>query len=363
MMKLSLSIFLSATVLLLSGVSCTREAPVPGGRISMTLSTADPETKAGSGDPADGGGIAVDANGDPDLVIAIADQTGALVAWYPDDFWGAMATGYSSDCLTLHQSSTPSSESTVFISGPGRGNYTVLALANTSGLPDGVLSSLAAESTLAGLESVYLSVASGEPSFGASMPLSAKGSLSVNSNGNGHIDLALLRPVARVSLTFRNMTGNPGLEIHSASAVIHEMNPSRGYLFPQTSDYISGFDRDITLTGDDPLVFSDNKSTLPEKQVFPSIAPVRAVGSRYLCDISFRVTKSGKTYDSSDPSTFDAYDFTDLPVHDSRSADIHSLKRNQFLRIETRISRNAHNISFNFEVQGWDEKTEQVFFH
>ena len=133
---------------------------------------------------------------------------------------------------------------------------------------------------------------------------------------------------------------------------------------------MSGYGRTIVIDapvigGDDKLVFdAQHKSTLDTVQVFPSVAPARQVGSRYLCTITFRITKSGQTYNSVDDQTYDEYSFPDLPVHDSRSSDILYLGRNQHLKIETRITKQAslHDYSFNFEVQDWDPKYNYLTF-
>ena len=145
---------------------------------------------------------------------------------------------------------------------------------------------------------------------------------------------------------------------------MEDLNPSRGFLFEQDPDYVTGYDRDLTITGADPLVFTNNRSTLPVKTVFPSTAPARLVGSRYFLNVHFRVTKKNQVYDSNDPDTYSEYDFEDLPIHDNRSRDIPNILRNQHLKIETRITKRAeeHDYSFNFEVQDWYEKEEYVTF-
>lgn len=345
------------------------------GRVEVSITTGELHTKAPSGDPADGGGIIVDGTtGKPDLAIAIANSGGSLVAWYPDDFFGAMSTDYSSECNT---SLTDATTSTVFFTGLVRANgpYTVYAVANTAGLPATSLTSLKACTTASQMEDLQLSVDSGQPAFedgshNECMPITAKGTLTVLASGNGQVDLQLLRPVARISVTFKNETGDADLEVHACNVVIGDINPSRGYLFQRSPDEVSGYGRDIgmdapVIAGDDKLRFdAQNKSVLDTVQVFPSVAPARLVGSRYLCTISFRITKSEKTYDAGDATTYDEYTFPDLPIHDSRSSDILYLGRNQHLKIETRITKQAslHDYSFNFEVQDWDSKDNYMTF-
>ncbi len=367
---------LLATLLLVCS-SCDEKEPLgpPQGKVEVSITTGELPTRAPSGDPADGGGIIVDGTtGKPDLVIAIANSGGSLVAWYPDGFFGSMSNDYSSECNTTL---TDATTSTVFFTGLLRANgpYTVYAVANTAGLPSGVLNSLKACTTADQMNDFQLSVASGQPAFedgshNECMPITAKGTLNVLASGNGHVDLQLLRPVARISVTFKNETGDDDLEVHACNVVIGDINPSRGYLFQRSPDEVTGYGRNIgmdapVISGDDKLIFdAQNKSTLGTVQVFPSVAPPRQVGSRYLCTISFRITKNEQAYNSGDSSTYDEYSFPDLPIHDSRSSDILYLSRNQHLKIETRITKQAgqHDYSFNFEVQNWDSKDNYMTF-
>ena len=88
--------------------------------------------------------------------------------------------------------------------------------------------------------------------------------------------------------------------------------------------------------------------------VFPSKAPAHRPGYRYLCTIRFTVGG-------------EEYEFTDLPVHDRRSADIQAVSRNQHLMIETRIGKKIEDkflVSFHFEVNDWVyEEPSFVWFH
>lgn len=367
-----------AALAIISVASCTRkEEPVCGGHITLELSTVAHETKAvtpGDGSVIDGGGISVNGSGKPDIVIAIVDKNDDIVAWYPEDYGAVpLGTTYTSSCLTSHTASTPATESIINITGPEKGTYTVFAVANSAGLSAVGSPALSSATTLTALQNLVLE-ASGDISFSTCMPLSAWGTLSVNSSGNGQIDLELKRVVARASLTFKNQTED-ALELYECSITIHEMNPSRGYLFSRTTDYVSGYNRDLVFNNassvsvpvidpNDPS--SVNTCTLSAKLVFPSVAPAQSQGNRYLCDISFRIAKENMTYDAGNPATYTKHDYTDLPVHDHRSSDILLLARNQDLKIETRINKRVseQDISFNFEVICWtDSKNEYVFFH
>lgn len=351
-----------AAILLFFCSSCNDKELVQteSGRVSVSISSGNITTRSLSDDIADGSAIIVDGvSGEPDLVIGIANSEGDLVAWWPDDYWGTGA-GFTSECQT---EKTDETKSTISFTGLSRGPYTVFAVANTAGLAASTITALKAATTVTALEALQLSVASGEPDFGATMPLTARGDLSVNSWGNGLVDLRLLRPAARISLTFINQTGED-IDIHDCEVTFEDLNPSKGYLLEQDPDYVTGYNRDLTVTGANPLVFSNNKSTLPVKMVFPSIAPARLVGSRYFLSVHFRVTKKNTVYNGNDANTYTEYDFEDLPIHDSRSKDIPSILRNQHLKIETRITKRAdeHDISFNFEVQDWYEKEEYITF-
>ena len=352
-----------AAVILLFTASCQDKDTVltESGRISVTIASGNIITRSLSDDIADGSAIIIDGNtGEPDLVIGIANSDGDLVAWWPDDFWGDMETGFSSECRT---DNTDETKSTIYFTGPSRGSYTVFAVANKAGLPTSTITALQSATTISELEALQLTVDSGEPDFGATMPLTARGALSVNSSGNGQIDLELLRPVARISITFINQTDGV-VDIHDCEVTLEDLNPSRGFLFEQDPDYVTGYDRDLTITGAEPLVFTNNKSTLPVKTVFPSTAPARLVGSRYFLNVHFRVTKKNQEYNANDSDTYSEYDFENLPIHDNRSKDIPNILRNQHLKIETRITKRAeeHDYSFNFEVQDWYEKEEYVTF-
>ncbi|MBP5496993.1 MAG: hypothetical protein J6X98_07475, partial [Bacteroidales bacterium] len=243
----------AAVILLLTG-SCSEKEPVQTerGRISVSIASGKIITRSLSDDIADGSAIKVDGvTGEPDLVLAIANSAGNLVAWWPDDYWGSMAAGFTSECQT---DNTDETKSTIYFTGPSRGSYTVFAVANTAGLDASTITALQSATTITALEALQLTVDSGEPNFGSTMPLTARGTLSVNTWGNGQIDLNLLRPVARISLTFVNQTDS-AVDIHDCEVTFEDLNPSRGFLFEQEPDYVTGYDRDLTVNGANPLVF------------------------------------------------------------------------------------------------------------
>lgn len=358
---------LFAGILLLAAGSCAQKEQVfiPEGHITMTFSTEDPETKVitpGTGDVNDGGKIVVDANGKPDLIIAVVNNSNTIIAWYPESF-GAVPGGttYSATESTL-TASTPVDETTITISGPERGSYTVYAVANSSGQTD-LRTSIASQTTLAGLEAVTISAA-GEPSF-TPMLLSAKGSLSVNASGGGQVSLPLLRVVGKVSYSFRNETGDE-LQLYACSVTIKNMNPSQGYLFARENDFVSGVDRDLVISDNSPAPIANNSTlTLTPKFVFPSTAPAQLIGYRYLCDITFRTLAGEDPYDPDDPDTYVTHSYTDVPIHDSRSADIKAVERNKRLIIVSRISKRAEEYvaSFNFELLPWVEVSQSIEFN
>lgn len=355
---------LLAALALFSGASCTLdEEPVSQGCITLTLSTSAVETKAGNGNPADGGGILVNNVGAPDLVIAIVDRNDNIVAWYPENY-GSVAggTSYESSCSSSHTASTPTTESIIVFSGLVRGNYTVFAVANTVGLSAVGRLALSRATTLTDLQNLLLSVDSGTPTFPGAMPLSASGTLVVTGNTgeeSGQIELNLKRVVARVSMIFKNLTES-ALNLDNCTVTLHTINPSKGYLFERATDYVSGYDRDLQWPATNitvPVVDlqdpeSVNTYPLASMLVFPSTAPLQPTGRRYVCDISFAIGEEN-------------HSFSDLPVYDRRSADILALCRNQDLIIETTISQkgDVQDISFNFVVKGWDKKEEYVVFH
>lgn len=388
-------IHLMVTALVFRTVVACTSIPRPefqDGTVTISFSTGEPLTRAGElGDGVvdDGGGIAVTADG-PDLIILIADaESGVIKKRY--------APG-ATDGVTI--TATPSGESATEISTsftwgdtPGTGIYTVYALANTGDMGNLSIGGAPAWSTLgnvSGLDDLLFNALSDNttPSVsGHRMPLSAKGTLEVRKNTttdkyNGLVELRMLRCVAKVQLYFKNLTGEV-LNISDCQLILHDMNPSQGYIFPHDADFVEDSYRDHTtpeknllkigatetpkkdgvdgrmLMGDyeagPPVVDSRVPAALDEFLVFPSTAPWQTTpskGYRYLCDITFKIDD-------------DLKEFVNLPIHDKLSRDILSLSRNQFLKIETTISSKADtkDISFNFIVCNWTKRKEEVIFH
>lgn len=328
---------------LVAGVSCTEKDLQRESSVTLTFSTGDVISRAGDGNASDGGGIVLDGSGNPDLFIAIANYSGTIVARY-----------LGADSATAELVSSSSTLISVRFKGiSNSGDYSVYAVANTSGGVWGAPSSSSAwESitTATELDNLQFSALTGSdlPTVTDRMPLSAKGTLHVNEGLNGQAELELLRCVAKVGFKFKNETGE-ALELTGCNVTLKEINPTQGYLFPRAND-AAGTIRNLVLINS-TLSLADGvlTSLYGNLLVFPSIAPERAVGSRYYCDISFTVGGTPKT-------------FTDLPVHDRQSQDILALGRNQYLQIETRINKGM-DISFNFEVLDWREKEEVIIFH
>ena len=135
----------------------------------------------------DGGGIARNGE-DPDLMIALVNRSGRVIARYPGD----------GDLLSVE-----STNSTVEFQDINAGTYTVYAVANAQGLEAATRSAFASATTSSEIEDVLVLPSDGSASFlGGRMPLSAKGSVTVNAGGNGQVNLDLLRVFARVSLSF-----------------------------------------------------------------------------------------------------------------------------------------------------------------
>lgn len=320
MMRFRSYLLLSSALILLTALSCTREE-VPGvpGSLTISLDTAEMQTKAGEGQQ---------------LQIAVANANGNVIVRYPGG--GTLVNA-----------------STVEFQNINPGTYTVYAVQSSN-----PVAAFSTATTTSALEALMASTTDGDPAYAdGDIPMSAKGTVRVNAGGNGQVNLDLLRVCARVSLSFMNETGE-AITVSNCAVVLEQMNPQNGYLFGRTADYLSGttpanlrlsHSEDVTIAN---LGTSDyaNLSAL----VFPSRAPAHRPGYRYLCSIYFTI---GDT----------SYAFTDLPVHDRRSADIQAVGRNQHLKIETRIGKKIEEeylVSFHFEVADWViENPSFVWFH
>ncbi len=394
------SLILMSLALLFWNACTPVEMPSASGNVTLAFRVGEPATRAGDGVVADGGGIyCIKEAGPvytPDLHIFICDrETGAVVKHYPE-------IGVVEECDWV--SGDKATYLAVSFSFSGEGTYSVYALANVGDLASGNLeisSSLAGITNASQLDAMILTLtdaalsanALASPDVGTRMPLSAKGILHVEpglSAGkyNGHVELELLRCVNQVQLSFQNLTGSE-LNIYNCTVTFKQLNAKQGWLFPADPDFVElgdgadsdKFDdnyRDFTSTARDltgiPAADDPATGSIDEREMalftspvrfFPSVAPPQTTpskGNRYLCDISFRVARAGKTYNPSNSGTYDTKNFTNLPIHDPRSQDIQELKRNQYLQIVTTIS-NGSNVSFNFIVKEWTGHTETVEFN
>ncbi len=354
MMKKVRLILLAMAMILAAGVSCRKQerekTDVTQSDVVISFSSAVPVTRAGNGVVADGGGIFLDGSDNPDLYIAIVNYQGNVVATYPD-------TANPDDVEKVDASTTQVSIRFKNISNPGE--YTVYALANTYvngsegiwGAPANA-SEWEALTTASALDALVLTDPGDDPmklTITDRMPLSAKGTLTISENLNGHVELEMLRCVGKVGFKFKNET-NATITLTNCIVEIEKIRPTKGYLFPRSGVDSIGTARSISLNKESVEIASGAETQLYDMQlVFPSVAPERAVGSRYFCNISFEVGDVPRS-------------FTALPIHDKMSQDIQSLGRNQYLQIETRINQ-GNDISFNFEVIDWTRKQEEIIFH
>jgi hypothetical protein len=386
---------LGMILVLLAGAACSREqVPVADRNVTINFRIGDTDTKAvtpGDGSLTDGGGVyCTQAPGPvltPDLYIFICDwETGELVKRYPGD---ADEDGEPDGTINSGDSDWSEGDKSTFLSVSfsfnGEGTYAVYALANVSGgdsnltLPSSV--ELSAIDNASDLDELMISLASSSLEVGSRMPLSAKGSLNVvkglnEGKYNGFVELKLLRCFNKVQFSFKNLTGSE-LNLYNCQITFKDMNVQQGWLFPVSPDFVKLEDanddgkddnyRDFTsatanVTG---IADQDEKSFFDNPVFFlPSVAPEQtkpSKGKRYLCDISFRIQKDGKTYDSGDATTYDTKSFTNLPIHTPKSLDITTLGRNQYLQIITTVSKGL-NVSFNFKVNEWVEHKEYVTF-
>ena len=340
-----LNIWFALTLAIFVGVAC-REKEMPGeGSVILTFTTGEPLTRAVvDDDPADGGGIAID-NNVPDLFIAIANYSGNIIATYPGENTECIET--SATQISIRFTKTLASQDWT------SGDYTVYAVANTAGglwgAPNGS-AAWAAVTPASSLDALCFSELSSSdlPTVTDRMPLSAKGTLSVNEYGNGQAELELLRCVAKIGFKFKNETGQ-ALALTDCIVTIKAISPTQGYVFPRAND-AAGTARDLTLINSNLNIGIGVTTELyGNLLVFPSVAPSQTVGSRYYCDIEFKINNELKS-------------FTDLPIHDKQSYDILALGRNQYLQIETRINKGL-DVSFDFVVNDWNINSEEIIFH
>ena len=336
---------------LLGVVSCHREEAPASGSLRIVFETEAFQTKSGVIDPVEDGSAIYVSEGVPDLVILIANNsTGNIVATYPDGPDGPMING------ALEGTPTSTKSSVSFSGLTGNLTYTVYAFANTQGLwtiksGESTVSSLLTLTTQTQVEALQFEpIPADKDACGClaikngRMPLSAQGETTLTALGNGEISLALKRCVAKVTAVFENQYGE-NLTLTSFSNTFYHMNPGTSYVVPHANDFPveqeDANDGNITAT-QASLSIADNGTYSTSWYVFPSIGP-------YTCDVIF---------------TMDALEhrYINLPVHDDHARDITQLARNQHLTITTRIGK-GKQVSFNFEVQDWGEKTERVTFN
>ena len=343
-------------LVLLGMGSCTRTEQ-PTGTVTLDFSIGDVVTRAttpGDGNAADGGGIAFDG-GNPDLVILIENNsTHAISKRYL-----GVNTG---DAVATFVEDTKQKRLQVQFTGLSAGEYTVYAVANTGGGSVWLTSDFSSITASALNSKTFTSLGgTTRPIVTDRMPLSAKGSLTVQSTGNGSVSLELLRCVAKVTGKVKNVTGGT-LSLKDINFYISDMNPTWGYLIPPAgtdSPTSAGDFRPLEMSAAGPVSIEDGTAIPGTYYVFPS----QAQGGIYYCSASFtwKLNEGDEqTYENGYYATSDP--LKGLRVFDKNYEDIPALLRNQHLTIEIRIGEGS-DVSFNFIVGDWEEKTESVEFN
>ncbi len=349
-------ISLCAMLVLLGMGSCTRTEQ-PTGTVTLDFSIGDVVTRAttpGDGNAADGGGIAFDG-GNPDLVILIENNSTHAIS---KRYLGANTV----DAVATFVEDTKQKRLQVQFTGLSAGEYTVYAVANTGGGSVWLTSDFSSITASALNSKTFTSLGGAtRPTVTDRMPLSAKGTLTVQSTGNGSVSLELLRSVAKVTVKFKNVTGGT-LSLKDINFYISDMNPKWGYLIPPAgtdSPTNAGDFRPLEMSAAGPISIEDGTAIPGTYYVFPS----QAQGGIYYCSASFTWTLNGgdeQTYENGYYATSDP--LKGLRVFDTNFEDIPALLRNQHLTIEIRIGEGS-DVSFNFIVGDWEEKTESVEFN
>ena len=336
--------------------SCSKDTEkVAGEGTSITLSfyTGAMQTRAttpGDGIVIDGGGIYLDGDDNPDLIILIADASnGNIVKRFPGE-----------DGAELLSVSPTEAKVSFSFAGNNAGSYIVYAFGNAQGLwpmikegdddsDDSKIITVAdltnpakvpTREVLEALRFRKLGANIAPELINGRMPLSAKGELEVSSGKNGQVRLELLRCIAKVTAEFINNTGGD-LDLSNYSNSIVNICPDTGYIIkhPAVSPESASMGTLVATVAEHNILHEGSISR--SWYVFPSVGP-------YTCDISFTANEKD-------------YDFPDLPVTNSKRVDIPCLYRNQQLHIVTRISRGVQ-VSFNFEVVDWEDVTAEVQF-
>lgn len=331
-------------------VSCTPEENLHGS-LRIVFETGAIQTKANEPDGVeDGGGIYINA-GVPDLIILVANSGGDIVATYPSSGRDGIITGSVEGTPAVTQTSVS------FTGLTGGVSYTVYAFANTQGLwtmksEGNTITNLTALTLTSQVEGLQFEPVSGDLDSdsclkvkNSRLPLSAKGTVTLQSSGNGEISLALLRCVAKVTAVFENQYGSE-LTLYSFTNTFFHLRPDIGYVIPHSNDFAVAYDSEGNLAASEtePLTIGKDNTVSKSWYVFPSIGP-------YTCNVSFKLTPSGEPLN-----------YIGLQVHDDHARDIPQLARNQHLTITTRISK-GKQVSFNFEVADWGTKEETVTFN
>jgi hypothetical protein len=332
-----------AAVLLLAFGSCIKREQPEEGAVTISFSTGQMETKSA----ADGNDIYLE-NGNPDLTVLICSGNNIRAA-YSNNGAGSAVVGSSTGSLQSISGST----ATIRFTNLAQGNYTVYALANTGGLwamTDGSSPVAASAITAANIESLYFNPVSVPPTVISNrMPLTAKGTLTVNSGHNGTVSLSLNRCVAKVSVYLINNYGSD-LTLKSFSCTVKGINPDNGYLISRSPDRFSVSSGNLILADNvNEVQLSAGGTQTYTNLVYPSTA-----SSGYTCDISFSLTNGQGTQ---------PFNWSDLAVTDEYAQRVTSLSRNQQLGITIRIGA-GKMVSFNYKVLNWDEDalTQSITF-
>lgn len=355
---LSIISLILAAFVLLSGVSCTRQE-LPGGAVTISLSSCLPETR-GAAEIKDGSEIYFGTDDNPDLILLIFDNNGNLVARYPDGANSEKMDGATPTDFSIRLKKRTNGEQIP------EGTYAVYAVANTGEglwtMSDGTnavsINILKTNNSLTKTTLENL-IFTGVPTDAGRLPLTAKGTVTVNTAGNGNAALSLSRPVAKVVVKLVNNFGND-LTLNPFSVTLTNLVSDKGYLFSHTPDFPTGvsysdFSHSVPNTDESEVVLPYN--TNPDNAIYEIPSFVFPGTGSYKCSLSFSITKVGQAT-LAPPKPFN---FQDLSVHNNRGEDITSVARNQCLTITVSINKGSM-LSFNFDVSDWTEHTENVTF-